>query len=51
MPDAFMLIERYNWTLHDIEAMAWSDYCAIADGCSTMYERERKAAENAAKRR
>lgn len=51
MPDAFMLIERYNWTLHDIEAMAWSDYLAISDGCKDMYSREQKAADQAAKGR
>lgn len=51
MFDAFMLIERYNWTMHDIDAMDWSDYIAITDGAKMMFDRERKAAEAAAKGR
>jgi hypothetical protein len=51
MMDSFMLIERYNWPMSEIEALDWSDYCAIVDGAKSMYERERKAAEAAAKGR
>jgi hypothetical protein len=51
MLDVFMLIERYNWTMHDIDALDWSDYCAIADGAKTMFEKERKAHEAAMKGR
>lgn len=51
MPDAFMLTERYNWTIHAIVDMDWSDYCQYVDGCKDMYDREQKAAERAAKGR
>lgn len=51
MHDAFLLTERYQWTMLAIEEMDWSDFCAYADGAKTMYKREQKAAEDAAKGR
>lgn len=51
MQDSFMLVERYNWTMHDVDLMDWSDYCAFVDGARLMFDRERKAHEAAMKGR
>lgn len=52
MHDSFLLAERYQYSLvNDIDPMYWSDFRAFVEGAETMYARERKAAEDAAKAR
>lgn len=51
MSDAFMLTERYHWSFGVICDMDWSDFLIYVEGAKNMYERERKAAEAAAKSR
>ncbi len=51
MQDSFMLVERYNWTMGQIDAMDISDYCQFVDGAKKMFDLERKQAEAAAKGR
>lgn len=51
MHDAFLLVERYQWPMSEIEALHWSDFRSFVDGAETMFARERKAAEDAAKAR
>lgn len=51
MHDAFLLVERYQWPFSEIESLVWSDFRAFVEGAETMYARERKAAEDAAKAR
>jgi hypothetical protein len=51
MEDSFLLTERYSWNLTVINDMDWSDFQAFVGGAKNMYEREKKAAEAAAKGR
>jgi hypothetical protein len=51
MDDAFMMIERWQWTLeptiHDLD---FSDFVSLADGAQRMYEREARARQEALER-
>jgi hypothetical protein len=51
MHDAFLLTERYQWTMGAISEMDWSDFCAYVAGAKLMYDREQKAQEAANKGR
>ncbi|BCM87896.1 hypothetical protein [Methylobacterium indicum] len=43
MGDAFLMFERFHWTMEAVEQMDWSDFIDIADGVKLMYKREEDA--------
>jgi len=46
--DSFPIFERFHWTLEDVEALDFTDFCMIADG---VKELNRRDAEEIAKLR
>jgi len=38
--DSFPIFERFHWTLEDVEALDFSDFCLIADGVQALNRRD-----------
>jgi hypothetical protein len=38
--DSFPIFERFHWTLEDVEALEWDDFCLIADGVQELNKRD-----------
>ncbi len=38
--DSFPIFERFHWTLGDVEALEWDDFCVISDGVKALNERD-----------
>lgn len=45
--DAFPIFERFHWTLEDVEAMDWGDFCLVADGVQELNRRDAEAIKTA----
>jgi hypothetical protein len=41
--DAFPIFERFKWTLEDVEAMDFFDFCLVADGVQHLNKRDAEA--------
>jgi hypothetical protein len=41
--DSFPIFERFHWTLEDIEALDFDDFCLIADGVTELNRRDAEA--------
>jgi hypothetical protein len=38
--DSFPIFERFHWTLEDVEALDFTDFCMIADGVKELNRRD-----------
>jgi hypothetical protein len=43
LADSFPIFERFHWTLEDVEAIDFDDFCLIADGVQELNRRDAEA--------
>lgn len=43
LEDAVPIFERWKWTLSEVEALDWDDFCLFADAVQELNRREAEA--------